>query len=124
MFSTETASMLVEFAEERGGDKVTFLSHEVGEPSDIAKHKGQRSSEGSLRFHPSHSLSTRRAGFVHENGVLYTPLYPPSPRLTTTVQWSVGAVRGDRVVQRLRPRMSRNESALVTGREHTGPSHT
>ena len=90
MFSTETASMLVEFAEQRRGDKVTFLGHEVSEPSDIAKHKGQGFSEGSLCFHPSHSQSTRRAGFVHENGVLYTPLYPPRPGLTTTVKWSVG----------------------------------
>jgi hypothetical protein len=39
MFFSETAGMLVEFAEQRGGDKVTFLSHEVGEPSDIAKQK-------------------------------------------------------------------------------------
>src|ERR1700730_7790263 len=58
MFSTETASMLVEFAEKRGGDKITFLGHEVGKPSDIAKHKGQGSSEGGLCFHLSHSQPT------------------------------------------------------------------
>ena len=57
MFSTETASTLVEFAEQRGGDKVTFLSHEVGKPSDIAKHKGQGFSEGSLYFHLSASIT-------------------------------------------------------------------
>jgi hypothetical protein len=90
MFSTETASMLVEFAEQRGGNKVTFLRHEVGKPSDIAKHEGQGSPEGSLCFHPSHSKSTRGASFVRENGVLYVQLYSVSPSLTTTVKRSVG----------------------------------
>jgi len=90
MFFAKAAGVLVEFAEHGGDDKVTFSGHEVGQPSDIAKHKGQGFSEGSLCFHPSHSESTRRGGFVRENGVLYTQLYPPSPCLTTMVKRSVG----------------------------------
>jgi hypothetical protein len=83
MFFAKAAGVLVEFAEHGGDDKVTFSGHEVGQPSDIAKHKGQGFSEGSLCFHPSHlnqlvapASCARMACFIPD----YIPRARASPR--------------------------------------------